>query len=143
MGALDFFRYSAIRAHHTRRNSFGPPQKRQREYRSTGNSDVDSGMRQALCTQSRRNACPLGNVDSTLLEHTGADAAQHMLRAAPLKNDGIDTRLMQQLTEQQTGRSGADDGNLCSQEFLFGTADMERPRIRVTAPPGRQKSNCR
>ena len=43
-------------------------------------------------------------VDRGLLEHAGADAAQHVLAAAPLEDDVVDAGLVQQLAEQQARR---------------------------------------
>ena len=44
----------------------------------------------------------------------GTDAAEHVLTGLALKNDSLDASLVQQLAEQQTGRSRADDRNLGS-----------------------------
>ena len=47
-----------------------------------------------------------------LLEHAGADAAEHVVGAALLEDDGVDAGLVQQRAEQQPGRAGADDRDL-------------------------------
>jgi hypothetical protein len=51
----------------------------------------------------------------TLLQHAGSDARQHVGAILALDDDGIDAARMQQLSEQQPGRSGADDGDLGAQ----------------------------
>ena len=51
-------------------------------------------------------------VDGDLLQHPGADAAQHVVAALAFQNDGIDARLVQQLAQQQARRPRANDGHL-------------------------------
>ena len=49
-----------------------------------------------------------------LLEHAGADAAEHVVAGLALEDDGVDAGLVQQLAEQQARRAGADDRDLGS-----------------------------
>ena len=61
-----------------------------------------------------RAAAPASSeqVDGALLEHAGADAAKHMLAAGALQDDVVHADAGQQLPEQQSGRSRADDDDL-------------------------------
>ena len=77
-------------------------------------ADLDAAMRQALRVQSPGDARKIEHIDGALLEHAGTNAAEHVLRRALLENDGIDAGLVQQLPEQQPGRPGSDDRDLCS-----------------------------
>ena len=83
-------------------------------WRSTVRGDLDAAMSQRFGVQPFRDARQLQHVDRALLQHAGANAAEHVLGRAPLEDHGIDARSMQQLSEQQSGRPGADDGNLCA-----------------------------
>ena len=47
-----------------------------------------------------------------LLQHPGADAAQHIVRALALDQHRINARAVQQLAQQQTGRACAHDSDL-------------------------------
>ena len=49
----------------------------------------------------------------------GADSAKHIVRALTFENEGIDAGVVQPLTEQQTGKTGANDGNLGFRASLF------------------------
>ena len=69
-------------------------------------------VRQAFGVQALGDAGGLQQVDGGLLQHAGADAAEHVARAALLDHDVGDARLRQQLAEQQARGAGADDGNL-------------------------------
>src|SRR5690606_5037649 len=57
-------------------------------------------------------------VDTDLLQHAGADAAEHVLAALPLDDDGVDAALVKELAQQEPGRAGSDDGNLGTHAFL-------------------------
>ena len=51
-------------------------------------------------------------VDRALFENAGADALLHVLAALRLDHDGLDALQVEQVREQQAGRSGADDAHL-------------------------------
>ena len=53
--------------------------------------------------------------DRALFQHAGADPRQHVVAVLALENDVVDAVAMQQLAEQQAGRAGADDRDLCPQ----------------------------
>jgi hypothetical protein len=53
-------------------------------------------------------------VDRDLLENAGADAAEDVVAGLGFEDYGIDAGAMQQLAEDEAGRSGTDDGDLCS-----------------------------
>jgi len=52
-----------------------------------------------------------------LFKDAGANPPEHIVRALAFENEGVDASVVQQLTEQQTGRTGADDGDLGFQGF--------------------------
>ena len=54
-----------------------------------------------------------------LFQGPGADSPEHIARALTFENEGVDAGVVQQLTEQQTGRTGANDGNLGFRASLF------------------------
>ena len=76
---------------------------------------LDSVMNDALAVGSRRRADGLEQSDSALLQHTGANTRQHVLAVLAFQNDVVDTGAMQKLTQQQPGRTRADDHNLGAQ----------------------------
>jgi len=49
----------------------------------------------------------------------GADSPKHIARALTFENEGVDAGVVQPLTEQQTGKTGANDGNLGFRASLF------------------------
>ena len=51
-------------------------------------------------------------VDADLLENAGADPAKRVVCRLALQDHVVDAGLVQQLTEQQPRRAGADDGDL-------------------------------
>ena len=51
-------------------------------------------------------------IDGALLEHARPHPIDHVLAAAVLDDDRIDAVQMQQLAEQQPGRTRADDADL-------------------------------
>ena len=73
---------------------------------------LEAVVRQALRVQPRGHAGFAQQVHRHLLQHAGADAAEHVLGAALLEHDVVDAGAVQQRTEQQAGRAGADDGDL-------------------------------
>ena len=73
---------------------------------------LDAVMRQAIGMGAGAHACLVQQVHADLLQHPGADAAEHVVGAALLDDDGVNARLVEQLTEQQAGGAGTNDGNL-------------------------------
>ncbi len=73
---------------------------------------LDALVRQAFgpgpCIDTR--ACQ--QIHRHLLEHAGADAAQHVVAALAFDDDVVDARLEKQLTEQKAGGACADDRDL-------------------------------
>jgi hypothetical protein len=69
-------------------------------------------VRQAFGAQARVGAGLGQQVHRDLLQHAGADAAEHVLGAALLDDDVGNAVLVQQHAQQQPGGAGADDRNL-------------------------------
>jgi hypothetical protein len=69
-------------------------------------------MHQAFRPQARTNAGLIQKCRRGLFNHAGANAAQHVIRAALFQNDRVNAGLMQQLPKQQPSRTGADNRNL-------------------------------
>ena len=72
----------------------------------------DAIVHQALAVHALAHARLVEQVDADLLQHAGADTAEHIVGAALLEHDVVDAGLVQQLAEQQAGRAGADDDDL-------------------------------
>ena len=75
-------------------------------------AQVEAVVRQAFGVQPRADAGFVQQVHRHLLQHAGADAAEHVVGAALLDDDVVDAGLVQQRAEQQARGAGADDGNL-------------------------------
>ena len=90
-------------------------------------------------------------VDRDLLEHAGADAAEHVVGAALLEDDVVDAGLGQQGAEQQAGRAGADDRDLGPPRGRHGafasagracqSASSSASRARLSLPRRRGSSS--
>ena len=52
-------------------------------------------------------------LDRALLDDPGAYPAEHVLAALPLEDDALDPSQVEELRQQETGGSGADDCYLC------------------------------
>jgi hypothetical protein len=59
--------------------------------------------------------CAAHEVDSALLKDAGADAAEDIIRAAALKDDGVDAGKFQQAAKHQARRTCADNDNIGAQ----------------------------
>ena len=57
-------------------------------------------------------------VDGRLLEHPGPDGGLDGLAAAALDNDRVDAPQMEHVREQEPGRPGSDDPDLCAHRHL-------------------------
>lgn len=67
---------------------------------------------------------------SCLVQGPGADSPEHIVRALTFENEGVDAGVVQPLTEQQTGRTGANDGNLGFRVFIvFMTPKQHTARV--------------
>jgi hypothetical protein len=70
-------------------------------------------------------------VDRALLEHAGPDAFFHVAAAVELEHDRGYAREVQQVRQQQPGRTGADDGDLCAHGVLRRGIPERLPGQRV------------
>ena len=75
-------------------------------------SELDALVHEPFAVHARADAGPVEQVDRRLLEHAGADAAEHVGRALPLEDHVVDAGPVQQLRQQQPRRAGADDRDL-------------------------------
>ncbi len=75
-------------------------------------AQLDAMVDQALLVHPGADACLVEQVLRDLLDDAGAYAAEHVVLAALLDDDGVDAGLVQQLAEQQARRAGADDRDL-------------------------------
>ena len=73
---------------------------------------LETIVRQAFAIHARGHAGLAQQVDHTLFEHAGADAAEHVVGTLAFEDDVVDAGVVQQLAEQQAGRASADDGDL-------------------------------
>ena len=77
-----------------------------------GKADLDAVVDEALALEPLAQPGLDQDIDAALLEHAGADATFDIVAAAILHDDGIDAGPLQQMGQQQPGRSRADDADL-------------------------------
>ena len=73
---------------------------------------LDPVVQQSFAMHARAEARLVEQVDRRLLEHAGADAAEHVFAAAALEDDVVDAGVVQQLAEEQARGTCADDRDL-------------------------------
>ena len=90
-------------------------------------------MDQSLGIHALAHAGFAHDVRKTLLEHAGSDPAEYVLSRLLLEDDVVDARLVQQLTQEQPGRAGTDDRDLCPRRQVRRSvlAHACRPRVLV------------
>src|SRR5262249_39771624 len=91
--------------------------------------DAEALVAQPLAPEAPPHARGLEHVNHALLEHPGADAPEHVFTAATLDDDGVDAREVQQLAEEQSRGTRADDGDL----YAHGSMAL-RARLRSPSP---------
>ena len=67
---------------------------------------------EAIRMHARADAGLVEQIHCDLFDDAGADPAKDVVGGLPLKDDVINAVLMEQLTEQESGRAGSDDGDL-------------------------------
>src|SRR5262245_5151495 len=77
--------------------------------------NVHAVVAQALALKSLADTHRREQVHGSLLEYTCTHTIDHVVAATVLDDDRIDAIEMQQMPEEQAGRTGADDADLCSQ----------------------------
>ncbi len=85
-------------------------------------AEADALMRQALPPHALADACLVQHGDRALLEHAGADAPFDIGAAAALEDHRLDAPKVQQLRQQQPGRSRSDDADLRAHASRHPTA---------------------
>lgn len=75
-------------------------------------------------------------VDGALLEDAGPDPRQDVFAAPRLKDDRVDAGAVEQLSEEQTGRTRTDDGDLGAQRLSPSRARQPAAQaaIRLSIP---------
>ena len=71
--------------------------------------EFDAVMHQALAMRALAGADLIQQRHGAFLEQAGADAAEHVFRALALQDDVVDAVGVQQLPQQQSRRSRAND----------------------------------
>ena len=77
-----------------------------------GVQHVKAAVHQAFGVHALAHTGFVQQIDGDLLQHPGANAAQHIVAALAFQNDGIDACLVQQLAQQEARRPRANDGHL-------------------------------
>jgi len=79
-----------------------------------------------------------------LFDDAGANTAEHVFGGLPFQDNVVDAMLVQELTEQKPGRSGADNGDLGSHEIglprcrpFFNAAGIYSSFTTISPPPAR------
>jgi hypothetical protein len=80
--------------------------------------EVKAVVAHSLTPEPIADADLVHQVDGPLLQHARADALDHVVLAAVLEDDGVDAAQVQQVSEHEPRRAGADDGNLS--RFVHG-----------------------
>ena len=75
-------------------------------------AQLDALVDRALAVHPLADAGLAQRVHRALLEHAGAHALHDVVLVAVLEHDGLDPVQVQQVSEQQAGRAGPDDGDL-------------------------------
>src|SRR5690606_36069904 len=83
---------------------------------AAADEDLEAGVDESLSVHAYSDSGLIEQIDADLLEHAGANAAEHVFAASALEQYGIDAGVVQQLPEQEAGRAGADDRDLCSHD---------------------------
>jgi hypothetical protein len=71
-------------------------------------------VHQAIFVHARRDAGLVEQVNRDLFDDARPNAAEDIFAGLPLQDNIIDAVFVEELTEQQSGRAGADDGDLGS-----------------------------
>ncbi len=79
-----------------------PPEKRK----------LEAVVDQTLLVHPLAAAGAVEQVDGPDLQHPGANAPENVVAVDAVEDDVVDTRIGEQLAEQQPGRAGADDNDL-------------------------------
>ena len=74
--------------------------------------ELDPVVDDALALHALADARVVEEVDRALLEHAGADARLDVLAAPVLEHDRLDPLALEELSERQPRRAGADDPDL-------------------------------
>ena len=74
---------------------------------------------QAFLMHAHANASLVKQVHADLLQHTSAYTAQNIVWCLALYDDGVYSGFVQQLPQQQTGGTAANNGYLCSHKSIF------------------------
>ena len=75
-------------------------------------AQLDAVVDQPLGLDPVRQAGRAEDIDDALLENARPHARDHVFLGAILEHDRLDALLVEQVREQQAGRSGADDADL-------------------------------
>ncbi len=62
--------------------------------------------------------------DGAGFQHAGANSLQHVAAGLPLQHDAVDAVAIENMGEQQPGRTGADDGDLGAHEGILAEHDL-------------------
>ena len=79
--------------------------------------EFEAVMNQALAMRARAGADFIEQGHGAFLEQAGADAAEHIVRRLALQDDVVDAVGVEQLAEQQSRRSRANDCYFCPQHL--------------------------
>jgi hypothetical protein len=79
---------------------------------SAANADVQADMAQARFLKPGADTHCHQQIDGALFENSGPNTVNHVLAAAILDDDRVDAVDVQQVPEQEPGRTGTDDSNL-------------------------------
>jgi hypothetical protein len=104
--------------------------------RAAVEADLERRVHHALAVQARGDPGGVEDVDGALLEHPGADARLDVLAAGALEDDRLDAAQVQEVRQDQPGRTGADDANLGAHRLgSYNGREWSFPRQRRASGP--------
>ncbi|MNF27495.1 hypothetical protein D3C84_81500 [compost metagenome] len=86
-------------------------------YLASVEGQFEAAMHQSLGVHALTHASLTQQLYHALFKYPGANASEHVIRCLAFKDEGVDTSVVQQLAEEQSGRTGADNGDLGFQRF--------------------------
>ena len=103
---------------------------------------VKAAVHQAVAVHARAHTGLIEQVHGGLLQHPGADAAQHIVRRLALHNHRVDAGLVQELPQQQACRARADDGHLGTKGMGHGLSLEGVHQVQRNGGEGQQQCNA-
>jgi hypothetical protein len=80
--------------------------------RHTVETKFDSVVNETVATHALPHAGLLEEIGDAVFDDARANAVLYVIEASSLDDDGVDALALEEMSEQETGRTGADDNHL-------------------------------